>query len=112
MPIAWRISAPAPVAKASGTTPITNAAEVIRIGRNRRRAASIAAAIGVLPANSSSRANSTIRIAFFAERPTSTMSPICVKMLLSPWVSHTPVIAAISAMGTMRMMESGSTRLS
>ena len=43
-----------------------------------------------LPANSSSRANSTMRIAFLADNPTSTMRPICVKMLLSPCVSHTP----------------------
>ena len=41
----------------------------------------------------SSRANSTIRIAFLQARPMSTRNPIWVKMLLSPLVSHTPVMA-------------------
>src|SRR5215470_3764367 len=35
-PIAWRDSAPAPWASASGTAPSTMAAVVIRIGRKRR----------------------------------------------------------------------------
>ncbi|MNN90079.1 hypothetical protein D3C81_2079790 [compost metagenome] len=60
-----------------------NAMDVIKIGRRRRRLASIAASSGVRPLISSSRANSTIRIAFFADSPTSTIRPICVKMLLS-----------------------------
>ena len=42
-PSAWRISAPAPLAKASGTTPKMKAKEVIRIGRSRVRPASEAA---------------------------------------------------------------------
>ena len=49
MPIAWRISLPAPVAVTSGTTPMMNANEVIRMGRRRRRQASIAASIGDRP---------------------------------------------------------------
>lgn len=49
-----------------------------------KEASPIAARTRFLPSNSSSRAYSTIGIAFFAERPTSTMRPICVKMLLSP----------------------------
>ena len=89
-PMACRISAPAPVERTSGRTPRMKAIEVIRIGRSRSRLASIAAATGVRPANSSSRANSTIRMAFLAERPTSTIRPIWVKTLLSPWVSQTP----------------------
>ena len=40
------------------------------------------------------------------------MSPICVNTLLSPLVSHTPVIAARMPMGTIRMMAMGSVRLS
>ena len=110
--MAERISAPAPVASTSGSTPITNASEVMRMGRNRRRLASIAACTGERPANSSSRANSTIRIAFFAESPTNTISPICVNTLLSPPSSQTPVMAASRPMGTIRMMDSGSVRLS
>ena len=96
-PMAWRISAPAPVEKTSGTTPMMKASEVIRIGRSRSRLASIAACTGVRPANSSSRANSTIRMAFLADSPTSTIRPIWVKMLLSPCVSNTPAMAASSA---------------
>ena len=88
------------------------ASDVIRIGRSRRRLASMAASTGVRPANSSSRANSTIRIAFFADSPTSTIRPIWVKMLLSPPVSQTPVIAASRPIGTIMMIDSGRVRLS
>ena len=42
-PIAWRISAPAPVEMTSGSTPMMKASDVIRIGRSRSRLASIAA---------------------------------------------------------------------
>lgn len=45
VPMAWRISAPAPVASANGKTPAMNEIEVIRIGRNRSRQASSAASI-------------------------------------------------------------------
>ena len=53
-----------------------------------------------------------MRIAFFADRPTSTIRPIWVKMLLSPLVSHTPAIAAISPIGTIIRIASGKVRLS
>ena len=43
VPIDCRLAAPAPVANISGTTPRMKAKAVIRIGRSRRRAASIAA---------------------------------------------------------------------
>ena len=49
MPIAWRISAPAPVDNTSGTTPMMKANDVIRIGRSLNRAASIAASTVVFP---------------------------------------------------------------
>jgi hypothetical protein len=68
-PMALRISAPAPVDSTSGSTPMMKASEVIRIGRRRRRLASMAACTGLRPANSSSRANSTIRIAFLPIAP-------------------------------------------
>ena len=42
-PSEMRPLAPAPVASTNGTTPSPKANEVIRIGRNRERAASIAA---------------------------------------------------------------------
>ena len=70
-----------------------NAIDVIRIGRSLKRAASMIASQVLAPACSRARANSTIRIAFFAASPTSTMRPICVKMLLSPPASQTPAIA-------------------
>ena len=111
-PIALRISAPAPVDSTSGTTPAMNAIEVIRIGRRRRRHASITASHVLAPACSRVRANSTIRIAFLHASPTSTMSPICVKMLLSPPVSHTPAIADSRHIGTIRITTSGSVQLS
>src|SRR5260363_366220 len=46
------------------------AIDVIRIGRSRRRAANSAASNAVLPCACKSFANSTIRMAFFADRPT------------------------------------------
>ncbi|MNP18086.1 hypothetical protein D3C76_1105420 [compost metagenome] len=89
-----------------------NAIEVIKIGRRRRRLASIAAWTIVRPLISSSRANSTIRIAFLAESPTKTIRPIWVKMLLSPLVSHTPASAESRVIGTISKIARGSVRLS
>ena len=60
-----------------------NANEVIRIGRSRSRHASSIASRRARPACSRTLANSTIRIAFFAASPTSTIRPICVSRLLS-----------------------------
>ena len=51
-------------------------------------------------------------MAFLQARPTSTRKPIWVKMLLSPWVSHTPVMADRRPIGTIRMTASGSDQLS
>ena len=85
---------------------------VIRMGRKRKPAASIAAATVVRPWISSSRANSTIRIAFLQARPISTKRPIWVKMLLSPPVSQTPAIADSNVIGTIRITVSGSDQLS
>ena len=65
MPIAWRISAPAPVENTSGTTPMMNATDVISTGRSRTRQASrIARRARSSPSSSRCLANSTIRIAF------------------------------------------------
>ena len=50
VPSACRISAPGPDAITSGTTPRMKAKLVIRIGRNRVRAASSAAAMAIEPA--------------------------------------------------------------
>ena len=112
MPIAWRISAPAPLENTSGTTPAMKAIDVIRIGRRRRRLASRAASITVRPWSSSSRANSTIRIAFFEASPTSTNRAIWVKTLLSPPDSFTPASAHRMDIGTIRITDSGRVQLS
>ena len=112
IPITRRISAPAPLARMSGTTPAMNAKEVIRIGRRRIRAASSAAAKRSRPCRSRSRANSTIRMAFLHASPTSTSNPIWVKTLLSPRVSQTPAIADTRHIGTISTMTRGSDQLS
>ena len=70
--------APAPVAMASGRQPMMNAKLVMRIGRRRRPAASIAALTGSMPRSTRTFANSTMRIAFFAARPMIMMMPICM----------------------------------
>ena len=70
--------APAPVARAIGSTPITNANEVIRIGRSRSRDAALADSMMLIPRLARiSTPNSTIKIAFFVSRPISITSPIC-----------------------------------
>ena len=111
-PMACRISAPAPLENTRGTTPMMNANDVMRMGRSRMRQASSAASTVERPRSCSSRANSTIRMAFLQARPTSTRNPIWVKMLLSPRVTHTPVMAKSRHIGTIRMTASGSVQLS
>ncbi|MNT45889.1 hypothetical protein D3C72_1824990 [compost metagenome] len=69
VPSEWRLAAPAPEAMANGRAPKINASEVITIGRKRSRAASIEASCKDFPACMSSTANSTIKIAFFADSP-------------------------------------------
>ena len=50
VPIECLLDAPAPLAATKGTTPRMNAIEVMRMGRNRSRAASIAASRNERPA--------------------------------------------------------------
>ena len=79
MPIDLRALAPAPLATTSGATPRMKANEVIRIGRKRARAASTAASrIGLPSFTRCSRATSTIRIAFLADKAMSRIRPIWV----------------------------------
>ena len=75
VPMARRLFAPGPVAIASGTQPRPNASEVITIARMRARAASSAASSTPMPWRTCSIATSQIRIAFFADRPTSVTRP-------------------------------------
>ncbi len=70
VPTAFCAPEPAPELITSGITPRMNARDVIRIGRRRIRTASSVASISPLPSFSiRSLANSTINIAFFADRP-------------------------------------------
>ncbi|CAJ8004818.1 hypothetical protein X896_6311 [Burkholderia pseudomallei ABCPW 1] len=75
MPIAICAPDAAPVANASGSTPTPNASEVITIGRSRSRAASSAASASDMRCATRSFATSTIRIAFFADKPIVAISP-------------------------------------
>src|SRR5690606_30035573 len=70
VPIARWLAEPAPEAITSGSTPRMKASEVMMIGRKRRCTASSVASINPLPCACRSLANSMIRIAFFADRPT------------------------------------------
>src|SRR5439155_484262 len=73
VPIECRLAAPAPLDVSNGATPSMKANDVIRIGRSRSRPASRAASLMERPWARSSFANSTIRIAFLAARPTTTI---------------------------------------
>ena len=77
VPITWRATPPAPSAFQSGNRPRMKANDVMRIGRSRMRAPFSAASTIDSPFSSSAFANSTIRIAFFADRPISMSSPTC-----------------------------------
>src|SRR5260370_18998871 len=112
VPRVRRISAPAPWAINSGNTPRTNANDVMRIGRSRTRAASMAASNRDAPSCCRSRANSTIRMAFLAARPTSTTNPTCTKMFTSIWARATPANALDRHIGTTRITAQGSDQLS
>ena len=73
-----RLAAPAPVAKSKGMTPNTKANEVIRIGRKRTCPASKAESRIGLPSFRKSRANSTIKIPFLADKAINKIIPIWV----------------------------------
>ena len=112
VPSDCRISAPAPVATTSGATPRMKASDVIRMGRSRVRAACTAASAGELPASCACRANSTIRIAFFAASPTSTTKPICARMSIGMPRNIRPLTEASRHIGTISTTASGSFQLS
>ena len=76
VPMPWRLADPGPLAKTSGSMPRIKASEVMTMGRKRRRAARMTAVRMSRPFSTSSLANSTIRMAFLATRPTSITSPI------------------------------------
>jgi hypothetical protein len=77
VPTAWRVAAPAPCAMTRGKSPKMKAKLVIITGRNRKLAASMAAATMSLPCSRCSTANATIRMPFLAASAISTTNPIC-----------------------------------
>ena len=83
-PIWMRLSAPAPVARASGSAPSTMAPVVIRIGRRRCDAALTSASTSSRPCSRSWLVNSTIRMPCLVIRPTSVIRPICEYTLSEP----------------------------
>ena len=107
VPTELRDAAPAPVASASGNTPRMNANDVIRIGRRRMRADSIAASTIDMPRSRSCSANSTIRIEFFAARPTSRTRPTWQNTSLLKPRSNCADSAPNTASGTPSRMISG-----
>jgi hypothetical protein len=76
MPIDLRALAPAPVATTRGAPPRMKANDVMMSGRNRDFAPATAASAMDMPLARISRANSTIRMAFFADNAISRMRPI------------------------------------
>src|SRR6266513_2436804 len=97
---------------ARGSTPKMNASEVIRIGRKRSRAASSAAAAVDRPSWCFSTAYSTIRMAFFAARPSSVTSPIWKYTSLVNPRSHTAASAPNVPNGSASRTDSGSDHFS
>ncbi len=113
VPIACWLAEPAPLLIASGSTPRMKASEVIRIGRRRSRAASSAASTGpIFSPTCSSRANSTIRIAFFADRPMVVSRPTWKNTSLSRPRSVAASSAPITPSGTTSITENGIDQLS
>ena len=112
VPRVRRISAPAPPAMTSGTTPRMNATLVITIGRSRSLHASRVACHTLAPACRRDRAYSTIRMAFLLASPTSTTNPIWVKMFTSYPAHRQPSRADSRQSGTTRMTASGRVQLS
>ena len=112
VPMAIRPLAPGPVATASGNTPKMNAKLVIRIGRRRIRAASMAASMTRLPSFSARSANSFIRIAFFDVRPIVVSKPIWRNTSFSRPRRVTNRIAPTKPKGTTSRTAKGMDQLS
>ena len=107
-----RLSDAAPREKAIGTEPRIVASDVMRIGRKRSAAASLAASCQELPSSRRWLATSTMRMPFFVTKPMSTIEPICEKMLSVSPLTHNDSTAPASASGTVNIIVSGSIQLS
>ena len=70
--------APTPKANIIGSKPTTMAKEVIKIGRKRAAAPKTAAQVMLIPMRRRSNANSTIKMAFFANKPINMIKAICM----------------------------------
>ncbi|KAG1353403.1 hypothetical protein G6F61_014643 [Rhizopus arrhizus] len=112
VPIACWVSFDAPCASISGTTPSANASEVITIGRRRSRAASSAASASPRPCCCSCRANSTMRIAFFADSPITVIMPTLKNTSLGMPRNNTAATAPSRPSGTTSITASGIDQLS
>ncbi len=86
--------------------------DVMIIGRRRMRHASIAESTRLLPCSCSSLANSTIRMAFFAARPTVTSKPTWKNTSLDRPRRLVAISAPITPSGTTRMTAIGIDQLS
>ena len=112
-PIVLRATELAPEAKANGNTPRINAMDVIKIGRKRSRTASNVAGITAIPLSTRSLANSTINIAFFADKPINVIKPICAYTLFDNLgISVNVSIAPNTPIGTANKTEKGTAQLS
>ena len=112
VPMFWRLALPGPVANTRGSMPRMKARDVITIGLNLRCAAVTAASSIGFPFSTSSLANSTMRMAFFATSPTSITSPIWKYTLLSRPTSQMPRYAPAMAIGRERITAIGTDQLS
>ncbi len=112
MPIVPRLAEPGPPASTNGTAPMMVAMEVIRIGRRRTVDASTMAWCTLRPSSRSWLANSTIRMPFFAARPTSMTMPIWLNRLSVPPLTYRPMKAPSTPSGTVSMITSGWMKLS
>ena len=104
--------APTPCANISGNMPKIIVSEVIKIGRKRIRDASMVASMRSPPLSCNSLANSTIRMAFFADRPMVASRPTwkytsleSIRMFAAPSAPSTP-------RGTTRITANGTDQLS
>src|SRR5579864_1149004 len=112
VPTEWRPFSPAPVATTSGTTPRMKARDVIRMGRKRIVAACTADSTSGTPRSRNCSANSTIRIAFLLESPTSMTKPTWQKTSFCSPRIHCPPSAPRRAIGTASSTMNGRTKLS
>ena len=105
--IGARISAPAPIAKASGSMPKIIASVVMTIGRRRVEPALMSASSRGVPSRRAWFVKSISRIAFFVTRPISMMRPIMLIMLSVSPVARSARATPTSDSGSESMIANG-----